>query len=200
MRKKAGEAGNYTAVFESYINELVKDSYHWKDLYENGGTDPNYCDGANLNLVRNHIIYGKRKIEEFVSEHPEFSIPQTVNDISVPDKVPNEYMANPEKIIKEAKENLSAYEQDENLQYLLSIKDDLTDKEADSTSIFAVIGYYKRLRSAISKNDLLTMRLHSKGSTYQDSFRQCAEKVKKCISERTEDEKDRHGFVQLSLF
>lgn len=186
--------------FEAYINELTKDSCRWKDLYENGGTDPNYCDGSNLNLVRNHIIYDKRKIKEFVNEHPEFSIPQAVNDIPVPDKVPSEYMANPEKIIKEAKENLSDYEQDENLQYLLSIKDDLTDREADRTSVFAVIGYYKRLMNAISKNELLVMRLHRKGSTYQDSFRQCAEKVKKCISEKTEDEKDRHRFVQLSLF
>lgn len=200
MRKKAGETVGCSAVFESYINELIKDSYRWKALYENGCTDPNYCDGANLNIVRNHIIYGKRKIEEFVSEHPEFSIPQTVNDIPVPNEVPDEYMANPEKIIKEAKENLSAYEQDKNLQYLLSIKDDLTAEEADSTSVFAVIGYYTRLREAISKNDLLIMRLHRKGSTYQDSFKDFAERARKCISERTEEEKSEHQFVQLSLF
>ena len=190
-----------------YINELIKDNYRWKYLYENGCTDPNYCDGANLNIVRNHIIYGKRKIEEFVSEHPEFSIPQTVNDILVPDKVPDEYMAHPEKIIKEAKENLSAYEQDENLQYLFSIKADLTEKEADSTSIFAVIGYYKRLKDAILRNDLLVMRLHRKGSTYHDSFKNCAENARKCISERTSErasekteKESEQKFVQLSLF
>ena len=35
------------------------------------------------------------------------------------------------------------------------------------------------------------------GSTYQESFKTCAEKVKKCISERKDDEQEN---VQLSLF
>ena len=48
---------------EDLINELVEYSEHFKDVYENGCSDPFYADGLNLNLIRNHIIYRKRMIE-----------------------------------------------------------------------------------------------------------------------------------------
>lgn len=176
---------------------LMDDRDRWNEIYENGTSDPFYCDGANLNLVRNHIIYGKRQIKAFVTEHPELTIPEEVNSVFDPDEVPDNYMANPEKIIKEAKESLALYERDENYLYLLSINRELSDKEREKTSISAVLGYHNRLVNAIANNDLVLMRLHRKGSTFQESFKTCAEKVKKCISERKDDEQEN---VQLSLF
>lgn len=173
------------------------DRDRWNEIYENGTSDPFYCDGTNLNLVRNHIIYGKRQIKAFVTEHPELTIPEEVNSVFDPDEVPDNYMANPEKIIKEAKESLALYERDENYLYLLSINRELSAKEREKTSISAVLGYHNRLVEAIANNDLVLMRLHRKGSTYQESFKTCAEKVKKCISERKDDEQEN---VQLSLF
>lgn len=89
------------------VYELMDDRDRWNEIYENGTSDPFYCDGANLNLVRNHIIYGKRQIKAFVTEHPELTIPEEVNSVFDPDEVPDNYMANPEKIIKEAKESLA---------------------------------------------------------------------------------------------
>lgn len=35
----------------------------WKEIYENGSSDPNHADGVNLNLVRNHIIYMQKTVE-----------------------------------------------------------------------------------------------------------------------------------------
>ncbi len=37
---------------------------YWKDLNENGGSDPGWPDGTNMNLVRNHVIHHKRGIVE----------------------------------------------------------------------------------------------------------------------------------------
>ena len=111
------------------VAELVERYNRWQDLYKNGCFDPNYCDGVNLNFVRNHIHFAKRKIEKLVEEHKELSFPEEYEKIEIPQEVSNDYMANPEKIIREAKETLSAMEEDENYKYLLSVKDDLTDKE-----------------------------------------------------------------------
>lgn len=55
------------------VAELVERYNRWQDLYKNGCFDPNYCDGVNLNLVRNHIHFAKRKIEKLVEEHKELS-------------------------------------------------------------------------------------------------------------------------------
>ena len=139
---------------------LMDDRDRWNEIYENGTSDPFYCDGTNLNLVRNHIIYGKRQIKAFVTEHPELTIPEEVNSVFDPDEVPDNYMANPEKIIKEAKESLALYERDENYLYLLSINRELSDKEREKTSISAVLGYHNRLVKAIANNDLVLIRQH----------------------------------------
>lgn len=179
------------------VCELMDDRDRWNEIYENGTSDPFYCDGVNLNFVRNHIHFAKRKIEKLVEEHKELSFPEEYEKIEIPQEVSNDYMANPEKIIKEAKESLGLYERDENYLYLLSINRELSDKEREKTSISAVLGYHNRLVEAIANNDLVLMRLHRKGSTFQESFKTCAEKVKKCISERKDDEQEN---VQLSLF
>ena len=36
---------------------MEADFERWNELYSKGGRDPLYADGANLNLVRNRIIY-----------------------------------------------------------------------------------------------------------------------------------------------
>ena len=49
------------------LNANLSSSYHhWKDMYENGCQDPCWEDGTNLNLVRNHIFYYKRQLEELL--------------------------------------------------------------------------------------------------------------------------------------
>ena len=36
----------------------------WRYIKEHGCQDPFWTDGVNMNLVRNHIIYDKRQMEE----------------------------------------------------------------------------------------------------------------------------------------
>lgn len=52
----------------SLEDELKRDFERRENLYKNGGSDPFWSDGLNLNLVRNHIINDKRRIEESYSK------------------------------------------------------------------------------------------------------------------------------------
>lgn len=182
------------------VAELVERHNRWQNLYENGGSDPSWSDGVNLNLVRNHIHFTKRKIEKLVEEHKELSFPAEYEKIEIPQEVSNDYMANPEKIIGEAKETLSAMEEDENYKYLLSVKDDLTDKEKEKIHFSTVISYGKWLKDAIEKNDLVYMRLYRKDSREMrlNSFKECVERVKNCLENRNQSSEP--VFIQMSLF
>ena len=50
-------------------DNLYKDYTRWKYIYDNGCSDPTYEDGVNINLVRNHISYGKRMCEEHLGDN-----------------------------------------------------------------------------------------------------------------------------------
>lgn len=51
------------------LESNLLDRYHrWKDIYDNGSTDPMYEDGTGLNLVRNHISYYKKQCEEVLGD------------------------------------------------------------------------------------------------------------------------------------
>lgn len=182
------------------VAELVERYNRWQDLYKNGCFDPSYCDGVNLNLVRNHIQFAKRKIEKLVEEHKELSFPAEYEKIEIPQEVSNDYMANPEKIIREAKETLSAMEEDENYKYLLSIKDDLTDKEKEKICFSTVISYRRWLKDAIERNDLIYMRLYREATREMklNSFKECVERVKNCLENRNQSSEP--VFIQMSLF
>ena len=54
--------------------QVDADVAHWRDLRENGCNDPFWPDGVNLNLVRNHIIYGLRKIAELRGSERQLSM------------------------------------------------------------------------------------------------------------------------------
>lgn len=44
------------------VNRLAERYAHWEKENRDGCVDPNWSDGVNLNLVRNHIINFKRQI------------------------------------------------------------------------------------------------------------------------------------------
>lgn len=80
---------------EQQIDECCKrikeEIDHWKDTNEYGCHDPFWPDGCNMNLVRNHIIYYRRKIEELCRIH-DVRLPSEYY-LPVPPEVDNEYMA-----------------------------------------------------------------------------------------------------------
>ena len=74
------------------IGQLKERFEHWDDVYANGCSDPFWADGTNLNLIRNHINYYKREIEECCAEYS-LPVPEII-DKPTPDELPNNYMAN----------------------------------------------------------------------------------------------------------
>ncbi len=64
----------------------------WDSINENGCNDPAWPDGCNMNLVRNHVIYYKRRILEICSQEG-FAVPEEFY-FPVPPKVNDNYMAN----------------------------------------------------------------------------------------------------------
>ena len=58
---------------EEELQELVEDCteryVRWHTLRTEGGADPYWSDGINLNLLRNHIKYAKHQIKEHCAKH-----------------------------------------------------------------------------------------------------------------------------------
>ncbi len=80
--------------------QVQADVNHWHDLMANGCNDPFWPDGVNLNLVRNHIIYGLRQIAELNASERQLSMFEistiSANDVMrderIPPKVDDNYM------------------------------------------------------------------------------------------------------------
>lgn len=182
-----------------YEAELIREFERWEYLKEYGGSDPFYDDATNMNLVRNHILYAKRQLEEKygadISKYPEIYFRE------LPPETEQGYMAGAAEIRDRAVELLDLYLSDVNFQYLLYSRDVLDKKEAQKTSIEYVLGYAYGLARALKEDDLVTMRRHTKGAIgYQESFAQCAEKVKKIIHEKELDPSGQIQGCQMTLF
>lgn len=83
---------NAEMEFQECIDGIAERVERWKDILEHGCNDPFWADGCNMNLVRNHIIYYKKRIEEMCDELG-FAIP-TEYYTPLPPEVPNYFMAN----------------------------------------------------------------------------------------------------------
>ncbi|MDO4563341.1 MAG: hypothetical protein Q4C12_05855 [Clostridia bacterium] len=158
----------------NYAAELKERFDRWDYLHENGGSDPFWSDGSNMNLVRNHIIYYKREIEENMNqeEYPKIYYRDT------PPKTDENYMAQPDKIRANAKSALEKFNNDSNLKFLIKKLPRLDNKFAKQISIGYVIGSATSLKNAIDKDSLVEMRRYGTGEMYLESFKSCAEKVK----------------------
>ena len=47
------------------VRRMMDEIERWEYERVNGCNDPSWTDGCNMNLVRNHVIDDKRRIEEF---------------------------------------------------------------------------------------------------------------------------------------
>lgn len=72
-------------------NNLKAEYTRWKDIFDNGCSDPTWEDGVNINLVRSHILYEKKRTEEalkdnYIAYPNEYFYPEPV-------MLPNSFMA-----------------------------------------------------------------------------------------------------------
>ena len=161
-------------VQEDYGKSLLESYAQWRHLYENGGQDPGWPDGVNINLVRNHIIYYKKQIDENMTLE---GYPEAYH-WGLPPLVPSDYMARPDEIREAARVSLARYLADPDYQFLCARVDSIDKKQANQISIHNVIGYAAGLEQAIQKDDLVTMRRHRIADSYLSSFVSCAQRVR----------------------
>lgn len=173
-------------VREDYGRELQDAHDRWQQLYEKGGSDPFWEDGVNLNLVRNHIIYYRRKLEENPTL---FGFPEVYYK-EIPPKVDNHYMARPDEIRAAAKVSLAKYRADPNYQYIALHCGDFTPKTRKKLFIDNVLGYATGLETYIKEDKLVDMRRHEHYEHYLQSFDDCARSMEAAPPET----------VQMSLF
>lgn len=157
--------------------QLIEDFARWDYLYEYGGQDPFWEDGNNLNLVRNHILNNKRRLEE-LEYFPAIYYRET------PQEVDNNYMARADEIREHAKQSLAAYLADGNYQYLLRNSCRIDKKAAKKINLNNVLGYVDGLKYFIEEDSLVDMRRHERTQIYLDSFKECREKIEKILDKR----------------
>ena len=163
---------------QDLLKELSISFTRWDALYSEGGSDPFYSDGANLNLVRNHIIYYKRMIEE---TQPELMESDTYKR-QTPKEVSNDYMAKADDVRKNAKDSFKILKSNENYLFLRKQLYSLSDVEAKDTLINNVLGYLNALEIALNEDDLVTMRRFNSPERYISSFAECRERVEKILN------------------
>ncbi len=151
----------------------LKNSFdRWDQLNEHGGSDPTFADGVNMNLVRNHIMYYKEKIEETLPPYPEIYYKET------PPKVDADYMARPDEIRENAKISLTQIEGNSSLQYLKSELPNLSGNQIERLHIHNILGYETALRRAISDDNLITMRRYENPERFIESFDRAADAIR----------------------
>lgn len=93
-----GQEKEFKDVRQLLAENLEKAYERWDLLYKNGGSDPFWCDGTNLNLVRNHILYYREQCEEVLEpkDYPE------AYHKELPPVVPDDYMAKKGEIMQDA--------------------------------------------------------------------------------------------------
>ncbi len=88
MARKRKTDGDLLLEHREAVRERIS---CWKNLNENGGSDPAWPDGMNMNLVRNHVISYKREIVE-ACERNGWPLPDECY-LPTPPKVSNDHMA-----------------------------------------------------------------------------------------------------------
>ncbi len=184
-----------------YAAELENLYERWDYLYEHGGSDPTWSDGANLSLLKSQIISCKRNIDE---QNTMFLLPDAYYR-DIPPELPNNYMARPDEIRENARKAMAIIDADENLKFVREQSKNLSEKELKRLCIPAIIGYAENIHRAVAENDLLTMRRYEHPDGYLDSFRSAAEKLRslnfsKNMNERLSDyeAKDEEEFEDMA--
>ena len=155
-----------------YGAELKKEYGYWNQLFCEGGRDPFWPDGVNLNLIRNHIIACKIALGREDREKPEeYGWP-------LPPELSPDYMARKKEIWYRGIESYQKYITDDNYLYL---------KEGSGNGRFIVTGVrwaesYKRKQRGIYESFAKTKKdkviLNNDNDDRRQLFESCRLKSK----------------------
>lgn len=146
--------------------EIDADFLRWKDIYRNGCNDPCWEDGMNLNLVRNHIIYRYRLLDEISDAPVQLSLFGGTVSLEkrkpIPPAVSMKYMARPGNLKRGAERTLTVILQDPNYRYIVALGKTLSETIKKRCSYENVIRYPESIAWALEHEAYPRMR------SYQD--------------------------------
>lgn len=158
-----------------YAAALENDYARWDKLFTEGGSDPSWTDGVNLNLVRSQLLYDKEQLAK--QENSLFGLPEAYYR-ETPPEVDCDYMARPDEIRKNARKAMEIIDADENLKFVREQSASLSEKQLKQWCIPAIINYAENLRRAIAEDDLITMRRYEHPEHYLESFESAANNIR----------------------
>lgn len=173
-------------VKEKVIQRLVDSFQRWEELLHQGGQDPFASDGIDMNLVRNHIIADKQKIEElFEDEKPDIYHRPT------PEVVPDTYMAKAEEIWYGSIEILRQCQTDENKAYLENLF--LTEEIKMKSGFLRLKMDESQLKMEIEAQNYVELRRFLY-KDFKNAYLLCRQEVSRLSAEREQQQE------QLDLF
>lgn len=126
-----------------------------------------------MNLVRNHILYTKKRIEEEMENNPDFVCPPEYH-LKTPPEAPMDYMAKAGQIYEDALQILSELEQNEDYLFL---KNNLHLADKTTEQIFRPVRWINGFRLELNSKNLVSLRRCLCNSNYYKE--QLAESRKK---------------------
>lgn len=160
--------------------ELAKKYERWNQFNTYGGSDPFWEDGFNMNLVRNHIIWYRKRCEEELNQadYPEEYFRE------LPPMVHPKYMADKTGIRRDATQTLKIVIKNPDYLWLKEypLKHDKVDAKIEKK--LSVVKCADRLADAIKEDNLLEMRRFRDSGYWNDRLHEARIQVEK-LTEKT---------------
>lgn len=122
--------------------------YAWEKVYTYGDAESMCTDGIILNRYRQEILHVKSHLENLGSEL----------SYAVPEKMPEEYMAQAETIRTQAQKAAEVYFASDDYRYLMTKFSYLNKKQRSETGVTEVYGKVQSLLNAVDEDNLVVMR------------------------------------------
>ena len=122
--------------------------YAWEKVYTYGDAESMCTDGIILNRYRQEILHVKSHLENLGSEL----------SYAVPEKMPEEYMAQAETIRTQAQKAAEDYFASDDYRYLMTKFSYLNKKQRSETVVTEVYGKVQSLLNAVDEDNLVVMR------------------------------------------
>ena len=122
--------------------------YAWEKVYTYGDAESMCTDGIILNRYRQEILHVKSHLENIGSEL----------SYAVPEKMPEEYMAQAETIRTQAQKAAEDYFASDDYRYLMTKFSYLNKKQRSETGVTEVYGKVQSLLNAVDEDNLVVMR------------------------------------------
>ena len=122
--------------------------YAWEKVYTYGDAESMCTDWIILNRYRQEILHVKSHLENLGSEL----------SYAVPEKMPEEYMAQAETIRTQAQKAAEDYFASDDYRYLMTKFSYLNKKQRSETGVTEVYGKVQSLLNAVDEDNLVVMR------------------------------------------